>query len=167
MQADDQHREAGDLLVERRALRAIALFEAFKGVVAFAAIIGVIDLMHHDVRRLAMALIGHFNLDPESHFPSVLLHYADLLPGADIRTLLALATGYILVRFVEAYGLWTVKTWGEYLGAFSGGLYIPFEIIHLIHRPSLINVAVMLANSGIVCFLVFQILIQRRRHPLR
>jgi uncharacterized membrane protein (DUF2068 family) len=47
-----------------------------------------------------------------------------------------LAIGYIVVRMLEAYGLWNERAWGEWLGALSGGLYIPFEIGHLVHRPS-------------------------------
>lgn len=40
-------------VAKRRALRAIAVFEAIKGIAALAAIIGVFDLMHRDVRYLA------------------------------------------------------------------------------------------------------------------
>jgi hypothetical protein len=39
-------------------LRAIALFEAIKGIAALAVVIGVVDLMHRDVRHLAIELIG-------------------------------------------------------------------------------------------------------------
>jgi len=89
----------------RRTLHAIATFEAIKGLAAFAAVVGVLDLMHHDVRRLAMELIGHFHLNPEAHYPSVLLHYANLLPGADLHSLFLLAWGYIAMRLLESYGL--------------------------------------------------------------
>ena len=82
----------------RRALRAIAVFEGIKGIAALAAAVGVLDLMHNDVRHLAIELIGHFHLNPEAHYPSILLHYADLLPGADLRSLMLLASGYIATR---------------------------------------------------------------------
>ena len=144
-------------IAKRRALRAIAVFEAIKGIAALAAIIGVLDLMHRDVRHLAMELIGRFGLDPDARYPSLLLHYADLLPGTNVRSLVLLALGYILVRLLEAYGLWNDRAWAEWLGALSGGLYIPFEIGHLMHRPSVISAVVLVGNVFVVSFLVFQL----------
>ena len=32
-----------------------------------------------------MELIGRFHLNPEAHYPSVLLHYANLLPGVGLH----------------------------------------------------------------------------------
>ncbi len=141
----------------RRALHMIAAFEAIKGMAAFAAVLGVVDLMHHDVRHLAIELIGHFHLNPDARFPSVFLHYADLLPGTDLRMLLLLASGYIVVRLLESYGLWNDRAWGEWLGALSGALYIPFEVGHLIHRPSLITGSVLASNVLLVGFLAFRL----------
>lgn len=149
-------------VAKRRTLRAIAVFEAIKGVAALAAVIGVIDLMHHDVRFLAMELIGRFGLNPDARYPSLLLHYAELLPNAEVRTLVPLAMGYILLRLLEAYGLWNDRAWAEWLGSLSGGLYIPFEIGHLMHRPSLISALVLAGNVFVVGFLAYQL--WRRRN---
>jgi uncharacterized membrane protein (DUF2068 family) len=147
----------------RRTLHAIAAFEAIKGFAAFAAVVGVLDLVHHDVRHLAIELIGYFHLNPEAHYPSVLLHYANLLPGADLHSLFLLASGYIAVRLLESYGLWNNYTWGEWLGTLSGGIYIPFEFNHLLHRPSLIAGFVLASNMFLVAFLASQLW---RRHRL-
>jgi uncharacterized membrane protein (DUF2068 family) len=154
-------------VAERRALRAIALFEAIKGIAALAAVFGVIDLMHHDVRHLALELIGHFGLKPADHYPTILLHYADLLPGANMRALLLLASGYILLRLLEAYGLWNDRAWGEWLCALSGGLYLPLEASHLLHRPSGINAAVLAGNALMVCFLGYQLWRRRQNDAIR
>jgi uncharacterized membrane protein (DUF2068 family) len=147
----------------RRALRGIALFECLKGVAALAALLGVLDLMHHDVRHLAITLIGRFGLDPEAHYPSLLLHYADLLPGANVPLLVLLAAGYIGLRFAEAWGLWYDRAWGEWLGALSGGLYVPFELRHLAHRPGWINAAVLAGNVFVVAFLAYRLWLRRNR----
>ena len=82
-----------------------------------------------------------------------------------MRLLVFLAFGYIVGRVLEAYGLWNDRAWGEWLGALSGGLYIPFEIGHLVHRPSIINAAVLTANIFVVSFLAYQ-LSRRRRHDI-
>jgi uncharacterized membrane protein (DUF2068 family) len=149
-------------VARRRTLRAIAAFEALKGIAALAAVIGLLDLMHHDVRQVAMALIGRFGLNPDARYASILLHYADLLPGANVRLLVFVAFAYILVRMLEAYGLWNALAWGEWLGVLSGGLYIPFEIGHFIRRPSLVNAAVLAGNVFVVGFLARQLSRRRR-----
>jgi uncharacterized membrane protein (DUF2068 family) len=110
----------------------------------------VLDLLQHDARAIVMTLIGRFGLDPEAHYPSLLLHYADLLPETNVRMLLALGSAYIAMRFIEAAGLWLGKVWGEYLGALSGGIYIPFEIIHWADDPTWLNAFIVVLNVLIV-----------------
>ena len=148
----------------RRMLRTIAVFEAVKGIAALAAVVGILDLMHHDVRHLAIELIGHFHLRPDAHYSSILLHYADLLPNADLRSLMLLASAYIAVRVMESYGLWTAQAWGEWLGTLSGALYVPFELAHQIHRPSLVTGLVLAGNLFLVAFLAVQL--WRRHHSV-
>ena len=102
---------------------------------------------------MAMVLIGRFGLDPEAHYPSLLLHYADLLPNANVRMLMLLGSAYIAIRFIEATGLWLNKAWAEYLGALSGGIYIPFELIHWFEKPTWINATIVVVNTVIVGYL--------------
>jgi len=147
----------------RHTLRAIATFEAIKGVVVFALMIGLLDLVHHNVRCLAIELIGRFGLNPGARYPSMLLRYADSLTGANIRVLMLVAAIYITVRLLEAYGLWNERTWGEWLGAISSGLYVPFEIRHLLRRPSIAGAAVLAFNLFLVSFLVAQLWIAHKK----
>jgi len=149
-------------IARRRALRTIAVFEAFKGVVAIAAALGMLSLLRHDLHKMAVELIGHFGLDPVDHYPRMILHYADVLADTNVQTLILLATCYIAIRFCEAYGLWQQRAWGEWLGALSGGLYIPFELRHLVHRPSLVSAAVLAINVVVVGFLGFELWRRRR-----
>lgn len=51
------------------------------------------------------------------------------------------------------HGLWLERIWAEWLGALSGALYLPLEAGHLMHKPTLINGAVLL----VVGFLAFQL----------
>lgn len=145
----------------RRTLRGIALFEAFKGLAALAVGIGLIELMHHDLRHLVLELVGHFGLDAARTFPALLLKTADALNSTPLDTLELLLGAYLLTRWVEAYGLWRQKAWGQWLGALSGGLYIPFELRHLWHNPTALSLAVLTLNVLIVGFLAHQ-LWQRR-----
>ena len=82
-------------------------------------------------------MIGHVGLDPGGHYPAIILNDVDKLLGANLRSLLLAASAFMLVRFLEAYGLWNERPWGEWLGALPGALYVPFELRHLIHSPTL------------------------------
>lgn len=164
MQGKVAHAEHPD--ARRRALHAIALFEAVKGVAALAAGLGLLGLLHYDVRRLALALLWRFRLDPEMHYPELLLHYADLLNGINLRTMAPVAIAYITVRWLEAYGLWKEKAWAEWLAALSGALYIPLEVAHLLHRTTLVNAGVLLANIGVVGFMAFQLWNRRGKNKV-
>ncbi len=146
----------------QNALRTIAAFEAFKGMLALIASLGFLSLLHHDLHHLVAALIGHIGLNPGDHYPAMVLGSVDQLLATPHRTLLLLAGAYVLLRWLEAYGLWNTRPWGEWLGALSGALYIPFELRHFVHQPSWLNAAVVLLNLLVVGFLGWR-LRQRRR----
>jgi uncharacterized membrane protein (DUF2068 family) len=149
----------------RSALRAIAIFDVVMGLAALAGLIAVLGLLHHDVRALVMSLIDRFGLDSESHYPSLLLHYADVLPNTNVPMLVLLFCAFIVLRFVEATGLWLGKVWGEYLGALSGGIYIPFEVAHWVREPAWLSACVVLFNVVIVGYLTHALL-QRLQHKI-
>ena len=109
-------------------------------------------------------MIGYFGLNPGGRYPSILLHYADTLSDDNLRWLFLLAAGYVLLRFCEAYGLWYQRTWGQWLGALSGGLYIPFEVRHLMHTPSVIGALVLAGNLLVVGYLALLVWRGRHRH---
>ena len=149
-------------LGERGPLRAIAAFEALKGVLALAASLGFLGLMHHDLHQLAAALIGHIGLDPGDHYPALVLSNIDQLRNADLTPLLLAAFAYVLVRFIEAFGLWHGRPWAAWLGALSGGVYIPFELRHLLRSPTAASAVVIVVNLAVVGFLAWRL--WRRRH---
>jgi len=144
-------------LAQRRALRTIALFEAIKGAVALAASLGLLSLLHRDLHQLAEVLISHFGLQPGGRYPSLILHEADVLQNASLRSLVLLAAGYVVLRFAEAYGLWTGRIWAQWLGALSGALYVPFELWHFLYRPGVAGAAVLAINLLVIGFLALQL----------
>ncbi len=134
-------------------MHTIATFEAAKGVAALAALLGWLSLMHHDVHRLALELIGHFGLDPQAHYPELLLHYVDTLNGTPLCTTVLLGSAYAVLRWIEAIGLWLGRAWGEWIGALGSGVYVPFELMHLRHAPTWQGAVVVCCNVAIVLFL--------------
>ena len=147
---------------KRRALRAIAGFEAVKGLLALAAGLGLLGLLHHDLHQLAATLISQVGLDPGGRYPVLLLHAADVLRDTNLRSVLMVAALYVVVRWAEAWGLWNGHSWGEWLGALSGALYVPFELRHLLHKPSLTAALVLALNLAVVGFLAWELWREKR-----
>jgi uncharacterized membrane protein (DUF2068 family) len=145
-------------IVNTTGLRLIASVEAIKGLAALAMLIGVLDLLHHDLRAIAMALIGRFGLDPEGHYSSILLHYAELIPQANKTQLIELGLAYVGLRWLEAYGLWFGLRWAEYLAASSGAIYIPFELRHVITHGDLASYLVLIINMIVVTYLCVRLI---------
>ena len=147
---------------ENKALHAIALFEAVKGIAAITASFGLLSLAHHDVRAMAYALIGHFHLDPNAHYPRMLLNDASWIANTNLRQTVMLAWAYAAIRFTEGYGLWKDRAWAEWLAAISGAVYLPLEVNHLLQHTTAINGIVLTGNIAVVAFMVVRLL-QRKR----
>ena len=143
------------------AVRLIALFEGVKGMAAIIASLGLLGLVHHDIRHVAYALIGHFHLNPEANLPNTFLVAVDWLLNGHVTTVFLLAWAYAAIRLVEAYGLWRDLSWAEWLAALSGIIYLPIEAEHLASHATLINLAVLLGNIVVIVYMAYR-LWQRR-----
>lgn len=147
----------------RQALRTIAAFEAFKGLLVLAVASGVLALAHHDLHRLAVHLVAHLHLNPASKYPSIFIAAAQHVQDTRL-TLLALgAAAYALLRFVEAYGLLRGAAWAEVLAAVSGGIYLPLEVLELARHPGWLSVGTLLVNVVVVAVAVYALWERRRR----
>lgn len=153
MQAKRQH----------RTLQAIAVFEAIKGVLTFLLLLGIFSLLHHDIRHIALNIIGHFGLEPTQHYPMIFLHWIDVVNDINKLQLFLLSCAYVSIRFFEAYGLWHEREWAEWLAALSGGIYMPFEAMHMWRAPSWSSILVFIFNALMVGFLVLQL--WKKRQP--
>ena len=147
----------------RLGLRTVALFEAAKGALVIIAGIGALSLVHHDVRAVAEEIIDALGFNPASHYPSIFLDAAARLHDQQLLLLGAGALAYAVVRFVEAYGLWRDRAWAEWLGALSGGIYLPFELYEIAKGFSGVKVGLFAVNLFIVGFLARR-LAARRAH---
>ena len=145
----------------RRALQAVALFEAVKGAIVFGAGFGLLALLHRDVRHIAESLVTRLHIDPERHYAGVFLDAASRVTDAHLWGLAALALAYSVLRGAEAYGLWLSRRWAAWLGAAGGAIYVPIEVYELWHKPSIVKAATLVFNIAVVVFLVWTL--KRRR----
>ena len=149
--------------VRNNALHAIALFEALKGLAAIAASLGLLSLVHHDVRAITYALMGHFHVNPDARFPQMLLNDISALQNANLRQVELLAWGYAAIRLTEGYGLWRDKAWAEWLAAVSGAVYLPLELSHLAAHTTAINGLVLVGNLAVVTYMVNRLWRRRKQ----
>ena len=145
-----------------RAVRTVALVEAAKGVLVLAAASGLLLFVHEDLNSLAAELVRHMHLNPAAKYPHIFLDVVADLPQPGLLWLAAGATAYALLRLVEAYGLYNMRAWAEWLAAFSGAVYVPFEIAEIARKPSLLSAIILVINLGVVVVMALA-LIQRRR----
>lgn len=144
------------------AVRAVALVEALKGGVVLLAAAGLPALLHHDLGVLAARLVAHMHLNPASRYPHIFLDAVAHLQQTRLLWLAAGAGAYGGLRLLEAWGLYRGRAWAEWLAALSGAIYLPFEVLELVHRPSGLGVGVFVVNLAVVAVMAAA-LVQRRR----
>jgi uncharacterized membrane protein (DUF2068 family) len=149
---------------QRLTLRTIATFEAVKGVAALAACLGLLGLLHRDLHHLAVVLIGYIGLDPGDHYPQMVLDWVDLLQDTSKLTIVLVALVYAVIRIAEACGLWFQKVWGEWIGALSGAIYVPFEVRHLLLRTTFESALVLGFNVVVVLYLLWRLWRRKAQH---
>jgi uncharacterized membrane protein (DUF2068 family) len=135
----------------------VALFEAFKGTLALLAAGGLFYLIPHDLRYLAVELVGRLHLNAGKSYPNVFSRILEDTSNAQLWLIACLVIVYALVRFIEAYGLWRARRWAEWLAAVSGAIYIPFELYELARGVSWIKLAALAANVAIVAFMILSL----------
>jgi uncharacterized membrane protein (DUF2068 family) len=136
-------------------LRTVAAFEAAKGLLVMATGLGLLALVHHDVQRAAEAVVRHLHLNPARHYPRVFLEAAANVTDRRLGLLASGAFAYAVVRGVEAYGLWRVRTWAQWFAILSGGIYLPIEIYALVEHATALRAVVLLINVGVVGYVCY------------
>lgn len=115
--------------------------------------VGLHRLAHHDLRAFAVHVVEQFHLNPASHYPSIFLRAMENVSDSRLQMLALGALAYSSLHFAEAYGLWRERRWAEWLAACAGGIYIPFELYHLWLHVTLVKLALLAINVGIVAYM--------------
>ena len=144
-----------------KAIRVVAAIEGLKGIVVLSAASGFLALVHHDVHRLAGMLIAHTHLNPASKYPKIFLDAAAEVTDLRLWQLAAGATAYSLLRLIEGYGLYKQRAWAEILAALSGAVYVPFELMELARRPTVLATFLLALNLAVVAVMVLALKARR------
>jgi len=149
-------------LARSPAVRAIALFEAGKGLLVLLAGTGIFLLVHRDVQAVAERMVSHLHLDPASRYPRIFLKFASEASPGRLRLLAIGALVYALVRIAEAIGLWHDRSWAEWLGVVTGSIYVPFEVAALIRHPGTETLVTLGVNLVVVLVLAQRLQLRAR-----
>lgn len=147
-------------------LRAVAIYEAAKGLLVLVAGFGVLALMREDLQYYAEELVAHLHLNPAKGYPRIFIDAAANLTDSRLWMFAGFALVYALVRWIEAYGLWNGRRWAEWFAVLSGAIYVPAELYGLVHQVTLVHFLLLALNVGIVAYLGY-ILWRSRRQASR
>jgi uncharacterized membrane protein (DUF2068 family) len=148
---------------ERRVLRAVAGFEFFKG--TFVVLMGVcaLALVHQDTWLIAEKLLTLLHVNTDRRYAQLFLDFADSVTDARLWAAARIAFAYAALRFAEAYGLWNERTWAEWVAFVSGTLLLPLEVRELFRGVTFMRSALLVGNLAVVFYMLYIILINRRR----
>jgi uncharacterized membrane protein (DUF2068 family) len=146
------------------ALRTIALFEIVKGALVLAAVCGLLSLRHTDLHAAADAFLIRHGFNPERHYPRLFIETMASATHEHVGKIIAIGVAYVVLRFVEGYGLWRAKRWAEWVAVISAGIYLPFEFEHLAFHRNLASASVIVGNIIIMIYLAKLLIQQRARH---
>ncbi len=139
----------------RGGLRTVAVFEAFKGLIALVAAFGFIAVLRRDVdlENAAENLLYFLHIDPDRRLAQAFLNAAGKMMDVHVGTILAIAVAYAALRFAEAYGLWKMRAWAEWLAIISGCIYLPLEIYKVIREGNFFHWAILGINILVVLYI--------------
>ena len=138
-------------------LRAVAGCEGAKGILVLAVGLGLLGFIHRDLQQLAEHVVMHLHLNPSARYPRVFLMFASRLDGADLWAVAGGALVYSGLRLLEAVGLWKDRSWAKWLGATSGGIYIPVEIFEAARKATATRLVLLALNVAVVAYLLWNL----------
>ncbi len=149
-----------------KGLRAIAIFEAAKGLVGVAFALGLYGLMQHHVYPGVRWLVEHLHFADAAVAPRRVIEVLAHPEEFPLFFCLLLAIGYTALRFVEAYGLWLARRWAEWLTLIGAALYLPFEIYWIVLGATFGKITLLVLNLALVVYLAL-VLVKTHRKRTR
>jgi uncharacterized membrane protein (DUF2068 family) len=141
----------------KKGLRAVAVLECVKGLLAIAASFVFLEIMHKnvDLEDAAQNLLYYLHIDPDRRLSQVFVEAAGKVMDVDVKLLITIAFVYAAGRLIESYGLWRQRVWAEWLAMISGAVYLPFELYKLVRKPTMVHWAILLVNVAVVVYIAW------------
>ena len=137
-----------------KGVRTVAIFEFTKGIVVVLAGLGIFRMRHKDIWGVAESFLEFFHVNPLHHYVGVFIDLVYRVSDIRLWKIAVVATVYVILRFIESYGLWYIRPWAEWITIASGSIYIPFEVADVLRRPDWIRLLILGMNLAIVLYMV-------------
>jgi uncharacterized membrane protein (DUF2068 family) len=147
-----------------KGVRTVATIEFTKGIIVVLAGLGAFSMRHKDIWGVTESFLEFFHVNPYHHYVGVFIDLVYRVSDVRLWKIAVVASVYVILRFVESYGLWYARPWAEWLAFASGTIYIPFEAADLIHRPTWFRVLIIVVNIGIVLYMLLLRLEAAKKH---
>jgi uncharacterized membrane protein (DUF2068 family) len=147
------------------ALRAIILYKLVRGGLALLASLALAVLVLHggidSLPHVSMLLREHWTTGVAGHAAKLVLHALD-----GKRAWLAVI-GLALdgtITMIEGMALQRGYRWGAWLVVGMASVLVPFELVHLVRRPTIGRVLLLVANVIVALYLAQRALREHRAH---
>jgi uncharacterized membrane protein (DUF2068 family) len=137
-----------------KGVRAVATIEFTKGIIVVLAGLGVFSMRHRDIWNAAESFLEFFHVNPYHPYVGVFINLVSRASDVHLWKIALVAGLYVIVRFVEAFGLWYASSWAEWIALLSAAMYVPFELADLLRHPTWFRAAVILVNLVIVVYML-------------
>lgn len=148
-------------------LEIIAAFKFVQAATLILAGLGALGLMNVGVSDFAQEWLERLALGNGQRF--AVAAATRVLPwfnAATPRHFAALGAGafaYASVFLAEGIGLWQGKKWAEYLTIGATASLLPFEMVAVIHKLTLVRVGTLTINVLVIAYLVWELRARRRQ----
>ena len=139
------------------ALRLIAAFKLFKGLVLLVVGIGALKLLHKDVGSELESWADLFRVDPDNLYFQHVLEKFSVLDDHKLKQLSVGTFFYSALLLTEGIGLLLAKRWAEYFTIIVTSSFIPLEIYEIVKRVSWAKLVVLILNILVVAYLVIEL----------
>ena len=137
-------------------LRLIAFFKLIKSLLFFAAGVGVLHFFHKDVGERLEHLLNHLHVDSDNRYAQQLVSQVGKFTNTDLKlvALSAISFFYSALFGTEGVGLFLRKRWAEWFVVIVTASLLPVEIYEIIHKVSVVKIAVTVINLLILAYLI-------------
>jgi uncharacterized membrane protein (DUF2068 family) len=151
-----------------KGVRTVATVEFTKGIIVVLAGLGAFSMRHKDIWGVAESFLEFFHVNPNHRYVGFFIELVFRISDVRLWILATVAAIYVILRFVEAYGLWYLCPWAEWLALGSSAMYIPFEVADLLRHPHPFGVLIIAVNVLIVLYmLMLRLEAAKKRHAAK
>ncbi|HXQ63661.1 MAG TPA: DUF2127 domain-containing protein [Steroidobacteraceae bacterium] len=145
-------------------LRAIAAFKFGKAAFVIATGLALLRFYDPQVNAMLLRLAHDLPYAFEQHLMRDAIAFLSGMSPRQIQIIAAASFSYSALFLVEGVGLWMGLHWAEILTVVATSSLVPVEIYEIFHRFTPAKVLVLVANLGIVSYLIWRL---RRESAVR